>query len=294
MAKRFELTKEKLQRLLEVSQQRLEKVVNKDVELWTRSTITVVDASGSVNRYDQLDAVFEHENRLASPIVRIDLSLERVADEAVFAKIELSFSSRGPKETVAVQSADPSWAFDTFKDCQDQMERAFTRGPVHKNVQHLRHLLAWGIMLLIPAGFLLAFGKFVTYLDAKDPASFSKDETEHLQQLYASNGNSDDRLDFIAEYLKSTLPNVESYGRRGLDGWPDLGFIDLLPFAPIAVGMLALWHLAYYCYPDGVFAWGDFGDHYADLQKRRSFIWTTVIATFVVGIGVNLALSWFD
>lgn len=59
--------------------------------------------------------------------------------------------------------------------------------------------------------------------------------------------------------------------------------------ALLIVVIFALFYLQRYCYPNGMFVWGDHIKEYESLKTRRAIMW----GTFLIGLFLNLIVAYF-
>jgi hypothetical protein len=118
--------------------------------------------------------------------------------------------------------------------------------------------------------------------------SLPASELKGLQEAGSIAKNEAEKIDFIFQYLWATLKTQKEPGFRF-----SVGTLLVNPFfyvigVPLIIIVATLMYLINVCYPKYVFEWGDFGDYYQSLVKRRAILWSGIILSPVVGIIGNL------
>ncbi len=269
----------------------------------TKDRFEVFAGRDRVEEATTLDEVFETENSRKNPVHRLVLTCSAPAPSPGHGdhEIQVDFASAA-KETfatpaattlgiiVSVRSDVPGWSSRTLSAVEEQVDR--TR---FDDIGHRGALAAFAILLLI-----LLVGLLATYL----PFRLSTDSTigrtmwlteADIQKLSAAVDANETLTDEqVRELITMQLRNLADYlgvtvGNRPPAPVPASNrskWEVVLLFGPLVVLMATALFLVR-CYPNALFLWGDAIGRYENLKQTRSFLWSVLIGTAIVGVLTN-------
>lgn len=224
-------------------------------------------------------------------MISTEESWEGSAENELSCKLEFDNSS-SPSIMLEVTSSNSKRASQAFAELEEQLERTLVSSWMYK--LNASNLIVWfGALILIAflAGIMfLPKGADETYKNAI--YLLSKDEIESFAKQAKTAATTEDKINFLFAFQTLQLERVGKQPAGTVIRFRDLGKLFTLKTVFIVLpGILIIGCLIYlrmYSYPNGVFAWGDWEDHYNKIMSTRKSIWTVIIAAFFVGVLSNL------
>ncbi len=278
----FLLDKPKASRILNILEQRFGEIGKRfdpqfDIELANRKRVSLTSS----------ELLFSLDNAVKNPITSLRIAAPSEPSgksELQEASIDLEYGSGLRRSSasinLSVESKNSKWANELFAELEEQIERTVLRTFVYKYVK-TGVVFAVAVLLLLP---LLA-----VFMPPEDEPARDNDLTVAEAQYLARKADlaktDQEKIDFIFELDKSRIKN-RMHARKISGG------VLTAQSLFVAIPILSIAAIAAYvilrCYPNRIFAWGDYGEYYQGLVARRRTLWTVIVAAFLVGVVANL------
>jgi len=289
----FVLDKGKLERILEIIEQRLSEIDDSfkprfDVRLSNGKQIYVTSTEELLG----LDNVVK--NPISSLTIQVGSDLlQRSRNEEVRGKgyltCNISFDrSKRMNIALIVQSEDESRASRCFAELEEQVERTLSKNWLEKfSIGNIIGTLFIATIMIALAALLFSIGG-----PSRESSGYmlTKDDFAEFERRMNDVKSESDKVAFLFDLEKQQLQrSLEKQNRnffinpRSILSWKNVFII--LPFVVI---LCCVGYLRDRCYPHAVFLWGDYESHYNKLLSIRRTVWQVVIGSLLIGILGNL------
>lgn len=229
---------------------------------------------------DDVEVLLEHDNTVANPICELSIEALHPTDSDVWCRVQMKAPrDRGSTIYTVVQGSDASWCSRLSDQLEEQIERISLRGGLYKLIQFFRDSGFLLLFFLAPV-VLLVFGILSNQ-------SQSNRMQELVDQARAAT-TQEQKLDALIALGTFSVEHGESKGRISFK-LPTLGAASMLVILPGVILLALVWYAIRYCYPKGVFVWGDWAEYYKQLLDRRRTIWNVVFIALVLAVVANLS-----
>jgi hypothetical protein len=250
-----------------------------------KSSVALQLKNGKRVEVASIDEATRLDNTVRNPIRRFWLEAENgdVSSTGVSFSAE-NFLDRGPFVTLEVASSSGKAGSELFAELEEQIERTFVHGAIQRlKRQPFLSFVAFGLGLALSVGAILG----VTW---QSVPQFPLADAKRLHAMAENAASPDARLSFVFEAEKQRVEaflalHSKSPAALLRSTFSVRGAFIALPLATIIACSVYLWR---FCYPQSVFAWGDVEERYSAIVRRRKFIWSAIMASFVVGVLSNL------
>lgn len=243
--------------------------------------------TGKTFETESLDHIFQLDNSRRNRITRLVVNVTAIEinpKREYFVAVD--FDGRSPADvTLTVQSTDARWATETVSLLEEQVERTFQPGLMHK----LSGLNRFSMFLLpVPVFSALAplIGLSIRRSARSETMWLSAEDLSSLQNVIQKNQNlsSEQQAEILTRQVRNLIAEQNSSALPAVfHDWRML-FVAV----PILVAAGAFAYLVSRCYPFAVFSWGDADEWYQGLVSRRKTIWSMLIGSLFIGIIANL------
>jgi hypothetical protein len=284
----FVLDKPKLARIMDILEQRFT-----EARLEFRPTFEITLKRGRTTKTTSVDQLLGFDNSVANPITDLTITVEESWQDSSENDLscKLEFYNRSvPYINLEVASSQSKRASQSFAELEEQIERTLTSGWMYK---------------LTPPNVIVWFaGLFVTMLfaallflpkgnDVKENSAYAltTEEIHSFAQRAKTTMTTEEKIDFL--FALQTQQLERSLKPRGtVIRFSDIGKLltlkTLFISLPLILIIVCLIYLRRNSYPNAVFLWGDWEEHYSKVISMRKTIWTVLIGAFFVGILGNL------
>jgi len=188
----------------------------------------------------------------------------------------------------AVKGDNAGWVGETFRTVEEQVERTLVQSIMNR-LSHRRfsefYLASLALVLLM---IVLVFTLTTDLMPARLTNAMWL-TNQDLKELGTIQSDPALAREKAGEVLSHQIHNLAVARQQRYSiiaratQWR-----SILLIIPSVLILAALAYLYFRCYPSAVFLWGDAEEWYKSLQQRRRFIWTAVVAAFVIGVLANL------
>jgi len=193
----------------------------------------------------------------------------------------------------------PKLANQIFAEIEEQIERTFLNNWVYKYIKpgyliNNNSAKLQNLSLLIPI-FGAVLGGLIAFVFSELPTAKTNNKAAYLekaQQAVSIDEKINILLELQMEQLKKDITpqtNSEQFNLTRLKSL--INFRTLFIALPLLIIIGCIFYVINWCYPVGVFLWGDFEQHYNSLMANKKFIWTVVIISTVLGVIGNLFVN---
>ncbi len=279
----FAIDKPKLDRILNIFE---DKFAGQEEKLTTNYELSLLNRKKI--ELKTLDEVLQLDNTVRNPITSLSLTV-RGTSETDQQYSHIGFTNREEDNiSLTVSSSDAKWANRLFAEVEEQLERTFLANWVYKTVKRSNSAFVFIVQLSLLIG-CAAFGTWLLTHQQEDGTSDA--QIAELVRQIDTITSTEGKVDFLFELRK--LEIEKAIKKKGAPSLASnfkklLSFRTLFMSLPLIIIVGCMVYLFKYCYPRAVFAWGDYGDHYALILSRRRTLWTVVMLSLLLGIISNL------
>lgn len=277
----FVIDKAKLSRILEKLEERF-----RYLELPFQPTYYIHLSKGNKITLDSIEDVFKLDNVIRNPIIYLRIGVS-ASNRDTASNLACSIIFQKPcLISLQIRSTDPKLALQAFAELEEQMQRTFVENWLYQVMRGQTISLFLAFLICSPIAFVAADS-----LDSFESSQESRPFLEELLQKANSARSSEEKIDFLFELSKHEIEQeLSSRLPLSINIMSFLNFNTLFLTLPMLVVLGCTFYALKYCYPQGVFLWGDYEEYYNRLVSRRSTIWNIVISTVILGIITNLAV----
>lgn len=275
------LEKTKLNRLMAIIHGRLGEHQNTT----KRDDFEVFQSAQRREEMTSVDDVLKLDNSRKSKIQRLLITCCASPEGAARPEheIQVDFDGRTiaknkTKVVVSVRSDDAGWSDRALSEVEEQVERTSLQDAPHRAA-----LTVLGLSLLIVLLFLLV-SSFVSWNSAfgnADVMWFRLRDVDRVEQILKQGRTITDEemREINTIQLRNVLEGQRS--KPAFNVWTrQKTFIGV----PLLAILACVFYLAWRCYPNAVFLWGDEVERYNKMLQTRRIVWNIIIGVAVVGL----------
>lgn len=278
----FLVDKPKLSRMLGIIEQRFS-----EQELTFKPSIKVTMKNGKMAELRSLDQLFSLDNTVRNPIESLEVTAATAISDANPSPVAEAYLNYGGDESESVEfsvtGVNAKWVNELFAELEEQVERTLLRTWVYRFVK-TGDILLLGLFLMM----MLAGGFVILFDSNPGKLNLSEQAVHHLSRQADAANTSEEKLSFLFEMHRQQLKQLPTRSFK-------LQALFTVRAASLALPLLIIIGISAYvfivCYPSSVFAWGDYGEHFAGLVAKRRTLWTVIVAAFFVGVIANLFVA---
>lgn len=284
----FVLDKAKLNRMLGIIEQRYK------ARGWGFQTdFDVKLKNGREFNSSNVEDVFQLDNSVTNPVTRLIVECKAPIEDKreLGASSLLVFDGVGRAKIHLITESDSAKeANQLFAELEEQVERTLVSSLFHKFFgSNTGSSISWAFLFAVVVGLftllslLSRSGQNVLPVLTNQDARALLDQSKDIKNL-------EDKIDFIFNLQKRQLAaGVENQSNSPLDSLRGVStYRWALILLPILIIVGCLVYAVNSAYPEAVFLWGDYEQHYEQLVTRRRNIWLAVVVSLLLGIIGNL------
>lgn len=241
-------------------------------------------ANGRLQEVFELPDLLDMDNGVRNPLVALNLTA-KISGTEPGPECLLKYE-RSADETIrlTVRSPDSQWANQLFAAVEEQVERTLVSTWIYSLAN--ANWVGLAITLLIATLVLFVFVSPVMTVFTR---TFPPGEVAELLEEAQNAQTTEEKIDALIKGQVWTLKRFLRPFEPGAAGfnWLKMLFLGL----PVLIVLGVLFYLVSYCYPRGVFLWGDWENYYNTLVGRRRTLWTVVVIALLIGIVSNLFVA---
>lgn len=240
----------------------------------------------------ELQALLSLDNAVRNPIRSLLVKVSGSSDGTSIDTALRFLDAQSSNIRLEVRSSSPKIASQLFAELEEQVERTFAHGWVHRWLK----TDVWLSIFLPAAIFAVGIVFSIAPSNSRQPG-ITRAGYDSLVLRAEHAKTPDERLNVIFDIERIRLNELAPLS-PSIDMSALLRPASLSIIIPLLVIVGCAAYVIRVCYPRAVFLWGDYAERYAALLGIRKTIWTVVVVSLAVGVMASLFAtglsSFFD